>query len=147
MSSCASMDQRCFPQRARGSRWHARGAAWRRCSTRPRGTRTSPGRPTLDGKAASSARTEYERDGVPLHLLRPCERDARDGTDLPNCVKIYLPLPAGPFGAVFRLKAFPEGIRLVYLAFGARHHPRGSHAPTVYELAHQRLHGEPSGSP
>lgn len=40
-------------------------------------------------QAASNACTEYERDGVPLHLLRPCERHARDGTDLPNCVKVY----------------------------------------------------------
>jgi hypothetical protein len=97
-------------------------------------------------RAASEARADYERDGMLLHDLRPCERHARDGTDLPNCAKVYLPPPAGPFGAVFRLKMLPDGLRLVYLAFGTRHHPRGSHAPTVYELAHQRLHGRQSAT-
>jgi hypothetical protein len=29
---------------------------------------------------------------------------------------------------------------LRYLAFGVRHHPKGSHAETVYEIAHRRLH-------
>jgi hypothetical protein len=72
-------------------------------------------------RAASEARADYERDGMLLHDLRPCERHARDGTDLPNCAKVYLPPPAGPFGAVFRLKMLPEGLRLVYLAFGTRH--------------------------
>lgn len=102
---------------------------------------TDPGR-----RAAAEARAGYERDGISLYDLRPCERHARDGTDLPNCVKVYLPPPAGPFGAVFRLKVLPSGLSLVYLAFGTRHHPRGSHAPTVYELAHQRLHGRPSAT-
>jgi hypothetical protein len=97
-------------------------------------------------RAATKARAEYERDGIPMVALRPCEREARDGTDLPNCVKAYLPPPAGPFGAVFRLKMLPEGLRLICLAFGTRHHPRGSHAPTVYELAHQRLHRRPSAT-
>lgn len=28
---------------------------------------------------------------------------------------------------------------LAFLAFGVRHHPRDSNAPTVYEVAHRRL--------
>ena len=30
---------------------------------------------------------------------------------------------------------------LLYLAFGIGHRPRGSRAPTVYEIAHRRVHG------
>jgi hypothetical protein len=29
---------------------------------------------------------------------------------------------------------------LAFLAFGVRHHPRRSHALTVYQVAHRRLH-------
>jgi hypothetical protein len=32
-----------------------------------------------------------------------------------------------------------ERPRLRYLAFGARHHPKGSNALTVYQLADQQL--------
>jgi len=28
-----------------------------------------------------------------------------------------------------------------YLAFGVRHHPKESHAETVYQIAHRRLNG------
>jgi hypothetical protein len=33
----------------------------------------------------------------------------------------------------------------MFLAFGVRHHPRGSRRPTVYQLAHRRLHGQLPG--
>lgn len=33
------------------------------------------------------------------------------------------------------------GSVLNYVAFGTRHQPKGSHAPTVYAMAHRRLHG------
>jgi hypothetical protein len=33
-----------------------------------------------------------------------------------------------------------EIARRDYLAFGVRHHPAGSNAPTLYEIAHRRLH-------
>jgi hypothetical protein len=110
------------------------------------GPRTSPEAVTLDGGPPLRPEPITKGHGISLHDLRACERHARDGTDLPNCVKVYLPPPVGPFGAVFRLKMLPEGLRLVYLAFGTRHHPHGSRAPTVYELAHQRLHGRPSAT-
>jgi hypothetical protein len=32
-------------------------------------------------------------------------------------------------------------IVLEFLAFGVRHQPPGSRAPSVYEIAHRRLHG------
>jgi hypothetical protein len=60
-----------------------------------------------------------------------------------NCTKVYLPLPAGRYGMVFRAIKVDGRLCLAYLAFGVRHHPRGSLRPSVYQLAHQRLHGQP----
>ncbi len=79
--------------------------------------------------------------GAPKSWLKRCETEHRDGTDLGGCVKLYIPQPAGPWGAVFtgdRKAAIPT---LVLLAVGVRHHPHGSNAPTVYQLADRRLHG------
>ncbi len=90
---------------------------------------------------ARAARRRYESEGVPILRLRICTNEGDDGTSLPGCLKVYLPEPAGRFGMVFRLVAHPSGSRLRYLGFGVRHHPPGSHALTVYQLAHRRLHG------
>lgn len=89
--------------------------------------------------AAEVARQRYERDGVPVDELREVQDEGRDGTILPNCLKVYLPRPNGRFGIVFKLVIDETGAWLRYLAFGVRHHPKDSHAPTVYEIAHQRL--------
>lgn len=93
--------------------------------------------------AVRTARERYEQEGVPTARLLRCAEEGEDGTRLPGCLKIYLPEPIGRFGIVFQLETHPTGLRLNYLAFGVRHHPRDSHAPTVYQLAHQRLHGTP----
>lgn len=90
---------------------------------------------------AERTHTRYERDGVPPDQLRKCEAEGRDGTNLPRCLKVYLPTPAGPFGMVFQLVVRQGHTRLRYLAFGVRHHPQGSNALTVYQIADQRLHG------
>ena len=71
----------------------------------------------------------------------PCEADGRDGTKLERCFKVYLPRPAGRFGMVLRIEVTGKHSQLRYLAFGVRHQPKGSHAETVYEVAHRRLHG------
>jgi hypothetical protein len=92
-------------------------------------------------ETARLARRHYEAKGVATARLRRCAEQGEDGTALPNCLKVYLPEPAGRFGMVFQLEIDPDGLRLYYLAFGVRHHPPGSHALTLYELAHQRLHG------
>jgi hypothetical protein len=42
---------------------------------------------------------------------------------------------------VFLPEVVEKKIALRYLAFGVRHHPKGSHAETVYRIAHRRLHG------
>jgi hypothetical protein len=92
-------------------------------------------------EAAEAARAGYDRAGVPRGELRPCEDGARDATDLGRCFKVYLPPPVGRFGMVFLPEVVEKKIVLRYLAFGVRHHPKGSHAETVYQIAHGRLHG------
>jgi hypothetical protein len=91
-------------------------------------------------QAAQDAHHDYEPDGVPLSHLKACEAEGRDGTALPDSVKIYLPRTNGRFGMVFHAITIEGKLHLHYLAFGVRHHPTGSHAPTVYQIAHRRLH-------
>lgn len=95
-------------------------------------------------QAAEAARKDYERQGVPIAQLRRIAEHGHDRTVLPASIKVYLPPPDGRFGMVFMLKFQPDGRPvLMFLAFGVRHHPRDSRRPTVYQLAHQRLHGQP----
>ncbi|MGN6254187.1 MAG: hypothetical protein ACTHO8_04300 [Solirubrobacterales bacterium] len=89
--------------------------------------------------AALAARREFEREGVPLENLLACDEEGPDGTALLHCVKLRLPAPDGKFGMVFRIELREDKSVLVCAAFGVRHHPHGSNAPTVYEIAHQRL--------
>jgi hypothetical protein len=93
-------------------------------------------------EALREARSRLEQDGVEIKTLRRCDPEDRDGTKLPACFKIYLPAPNGKFGMVFRFIRDSDGLALRYLAYGVRHHPRDSHAQTVYEIAHRRLHGQ-----
>ncbi len=93
--------------------------------------------------AAQTARRRYENNGVPIDELQPCSPEGRDNTRLGGCVKAYLPPPAGRFGIVFLGERDDQGPVLQFLAFGVRHHPRGAHALTVYQLAHRRLHSHP----
>jgi hypothetical protein len=88
---------------------------------------------------ARIARRRYERKGVPTRQLRHCDAEGRDATSLPGCLKVYLPSPAGRFGMVLQLMIRPAGPHLRCLAFGTRHHPRGSRALTVYQIAYRRL--------
>lgn len=89
--------------------------------------------------AATNTRREYERHGCRVSTLRRCEAEGPDGTRLPGCVKVYLPQPAGPFGIVFRIARDATGTKLAVLAFGMRHQPRHSNAPSVYAIANRRL--------
>jgi hypothetical protein len=94
-------------------------------------------------QAAEAARRDYERHGVPIAQLRRVAQHGHDRTILPDCMKVYVPAPDGRFGMIFMLKFQPDGRPvLMFLAFGVRHHPRDSQRPTVYQLAHQRLHGQ-----
>ena len=92
-------------------------------------------------RIATETRTRLEREGQAVDALFACDEEARDGTSLPGCVKVYIPPPGGPLGFVYRLAKNAEGrLYLDHLAFGVRHCPPGSHAKTVYEIAHRRLH-------
>lgn len=86
---------------------------------------------------------DLRRDGgLPQSRLMACHDEGRDGTMLGGCVKTYIPWPDGRFGAVFVAVKHPSRpMALRAFAFGVRHHPRGSNAETVYEVAHRRLSG------
>lgn len=93
--------------------------------------------------AATDARKRLTANGVPATELRRCDAEGRDGTRLDGCYKLYLPPPAGRFGMVFRAQVDRNSrVTVVFLAFGVRHQPAGSHAPTVYQRAHRRLHAD-----
>ncbi len=91
--------------------------------------------------AAEAGRRDYELDGIPRSHLKPCEAEGRDGANLTDCAKVYLPPRDGRFGMVFTIDRKADQPALEFLAFGVRHHPKRSHAPTVYEIAHRRLNG------
>jgi hypothetical protein len=79
-------------------------------------------------------RSRMERQGIARNQLRACERDARDGTRMPGCVKTYPPAPYGDWGMVFRGERSPDGTpTLLCLAFGRRH-PGAPWQPSVYEV-------------
>lgn len=91
-------------------------------------------------EVAEAARRDYEPDGIPVPHLKPCEPEGRDGNMLIDCVKVYVPHPAGKWGMVFMLKFEPHGGPvLMFLAFGVRHHPKGSHTLSVYDYAGRRV--------
>jgi hypothetical protein len=92
---------------------------------------------------AAEARELLGRHGVPASLLTACEPEARDGTHLAGCVKLYLPDADGAWGMVFRAAFALAGAgtpTLLCLAFGVRH-PAHAWQPSVYQVAHRRLHG------
>jgi len=96
-------------------------------------------------EVATSARRTLEAQGAPRSDLLACASLGSDGTQLEGAYKLYLPLRGTaeerPFGMVFLPGFLREEVVLAYLAFGVRHQPRRSHAPSVYALAHRRRHG------
>ena len=57
---------------------------------------------TEAGRSAITSMIErLKADGVSKDWLRQCDAEARDGTRLGGCVKLYIPQPAGQWGAVF----------------------------------------------
>lgn len=91
-------------------------------------------------EVALAARREFEAEGVPVETLLACDEEGPDGTVLRHCVKLRLPPPDGKFGMVFRIELRDGKSTLVFAAFGVRHHPREAMTPTVYAIAHRRLH-------
>lgn len=91
-------------------------------------------------RIGEETRSRLEREGQAIDALFACDEEARDGTSLPGCVKVYLPPLGGPLGLVFRLAKGKDGrLYLDHLAFGIRHLPAGARGETVYQLAHRRL--------
>ncbi len=94
---------------------------------------------------AERARREIEGRKATLDWQR-CEVEGEDGTRLPGCSKLYVPLgrqgaSEAPFGFVFQLAQDPGGSLVWnFIAFGERH-PSNPATRTVYERAHKRLHG------
>jgi hypothetical protein len=78
-------------------------------------------------------------EGAPFSWLRRCEEEGQDGTRLGGCVKLYIPRPAGQWGAVLAGDEEAGKPALVLIAVGERH-PAQSWKPSVYEVAHRRLH-------
>jgi hypothetical protein len=91
------------------------------------------------GRAAIGPMVQHlKADGAPVAWLKQCDAEARDGTRLPGCVKLYIPQPAGQWGAVFLGGAVDGSPKLFLLAVGERH-PGAPWAKSVYEIAHRRL--------
>jgi hypothetical protein len=88
---------------------------------------------------AAHARRAFEADGVPIDQLKACQPEGGDGTQLPNCVKVYIPALTGPHGMVFEIERIDGRLRLLYAAFGLRHPSREMRQPSVYEIADRRL--------
>jgi len=82
---------------------------------------------------------EVQRTGAPYEWLRRCEPEGHDGTRLGGCVKFYIPRPAGRWGAVLVGDEKATMPALILLAVGERH-PAQQWKPSVYEIAHRRLH-------
>lgn len=107
----------------------------------------------------SPARVQAERarrmieDGKVTLAWKRCEAQGDDGTELPGCSKLYIPLDAkgasaAPYGFVFRLaKTANNALAWNFIAFGERH-PENPSTRSVYERAHKRLHSRyPDQSP
>lgn len=94
---------------------------------------------TSAARAAIESMVETLRDqGAPREWLLRCEEEARDGTRLKGCVKLYIPQPAGHWGAVLSGDKEATKPALVLIAVGERH-PVRPWKPSVYEIAHRRL--------
>ncbi|MBJ7469661.1 MAG: hypothetical protein JHD16_00085 [Solirubrobacteraceae bacterium] len=99
-----------------------------------------------DAKALAEA-TRHRLEAFGLHAAdrKPCDAESADGTALPGCFKTYLGPKqkghdSGAWGMVFQVAIQDGQPVLVYLAFGLRH-PAPLTRPSVYQLAHRRLHG------
>ncbi len=89
--------------------------------------------------AATEHRATIEQHGLPATRLLRCEDEATDGTSLGGCVKTRLPWPDGDWGLVLAGQIDDGTIYLQVIAFGERH-PTAGWRPSVYQLAHRRLH-------
>ncbi|HET8815121.1 MAG TPA: hypothetical protein VFM51_09220 [Solirubrobacterales bacterium] len=95
---------------------------------------------TPAGRSAIEAVVSALREeGVSREWLRRYEAEGHDGTRLGGCVKLYIPHPAGQWGAVLTADVDAGRPVLILIAVGERH-PERPWRPSVYEVAHRRLH-------
>lgn len=95
---------------------------------------------TAAGRSAiETMLSALSKEGISRGWLRRCEAEGRDGTRLGGCVRLYIPQPAGQWGAVFAADVEDGTPVLVLIAVGERH-PERPWRPSVYEVAHRRLH-------
>ena len=89
--------------------------------------------------ALDDVRRQIRRDGgLPTTRLRSCDAEGRDGTELPDCFKTYVPWDENKWGLVLTVAAHPtRAFALRAFAYGVRH-PTGT-TPSVYQVAHRRL--------
>jgi hypothetical protein len=95
--------------------------------------------------AAERERPRLERDGLPIRQLEACAELGPEGTRLGGQLKVCVPISEEPpsrrpYGFVFAPRPSPQGIYLGLVGYGERH-PERPTARSVYERAHQRLHG------
>ena len=101
--------------------------------------------------ARSPARTQAEiaRRAIELDAelaWKRCLPDGPDGTRLPGCRKLYVPLgkdapSEARYGFIFQLIVKPDQtLAWNMIAFGERH-PSDERTRSVYARAHKRLHG------
>ena len=96
--------------------------------------------PDAAAAALRAVRAQVERvGGLPYTRLAACHSEGRDGTDLPGCVKTYVPWPTGPWGIVFSAGENPDRPFALYTVAYGRRHPTGPGQLSVYEIAHRRL--------
>jgi hypothetical protein len=95
---------------------------------------TAPARAAIEAALAT-----VREEGVPAEWLLRCQQEGREGTRLEGCVKFYIPQPHGQWGAVLAADEEAERPALVLIAVGERH-PARPWKPSVYEIAHRRLH-------
>ena len=103
----------------------------------------------LRERSPARAQAEQARREIEAHPTtvpwQPCEKDGPRGTQLADCVKLYVPIgqegaSAAPYGFVFALRKVEGALVLRMLAFGERH-PVNPRTHPVYSRAHRRLHG------
>lgn len=88
--------------------------------------------------AIESMLTTLREEGAPREWLLRCEEEGQDGTRLKGCVKLYIPQPAGQWGAVLAGDEEASKPALVLIAVAERH-PARPWKPSVYEIAHRRI--------
>ena len=91
-------------------------------------------------QAMLAARRDLEANGV-QHARLLATAGEHQGADLTNCVKLRLPDTSdGRWGAVLEFQRLTSGeIVLNVIAIGERH-PADPWRPSVYAIAHSRLH-------